>query len=138
MGIKTTFIILHESINPAASDYWRLVQIGRKGENNILIIILTFQMPPRSKFTTDESVKIVKWWYELKDLHKVRWRYAKENGIEKFPRKLPSVKTFKCVIERFDKSGSVKIDHPKKMEKKPVTEKKENRQNGDPLAGLQP
>ena len=95
-------------------------------------------MPPRSKFTTDESVKIVKWWYELKDLHKVRWRYAKENGIEKFPRKLPSVKTFKCVIERFDKSGSVKIDHPKKMEKKPVTEKKENRQNGDPLAGLQP
>ena len=94
-------------------------------------------MPPRSKFTTDESVKIVKWWYELKDLHKVRWRYAKENGIEKFPRKLPSIKTFKCVIDRLEKSGSVKIDHPKKMEKKPVTENEENRQHGDPLAGPQ-
>ena len=134
MGNKTTFIILHESINPAASDYWRLVQTVRKGKNDILIIILTFQMPPRSKFTTDESVKIVKLWYELKDLHKV----AKENGIEKFPRKLPSIKTFKCVIDRFEKSGSVKIDHPKKIKKKLVTKNEENRQHGNPLAGPQP
>ena len=95
-------------------------------------------MPPRSKFTTDESVKIVKWWYELKDLYKVRWRYAKENGIKKFPRKLPSIKTFKCVIDRFEKSGSVKIDHPKKIEKKFVTKNEENRQHGNPLAGPQP
>ena len=39
-----------------------------------------------------------------------------ENGIEKFPRKLPSVKTFKCVIDIFKKSSSVKIDYPKKIE----------------------
>ena len=25
----------------------------------------------------------------MKDIHKVRWHYAKEKGIEKFPRKLP-------------------------------------------------
>ena len=59
-GFKTTFIILHESINSSVSDYWRLVQIGRNGENDILIIILTFKMPSKSKFSIDESVKIVK------------------------------------------------------------------------------
>lgn len=83
-------------------------------------------MPSQPKFSTDDSVKIVKWWYELKDINKVRWRYAKEKGIEKFPRKHPSRKNFKCVIDRFEKSGSVKIDYPKKMEKKPVTENEEN------------
>ena len=43
----------------------------------------------------------------MKDIHKVRWRYAKEKGIEHFPRKLPTRKNFKCVIERFQKTGSV-------------------------------
>ena len=51
-------------------------------------------MAPRSQFSTDDSVKIVTWWGELKDLDKVRWRYAKEKGIEKFPRKLPTKKVF--------------------------------------------
>ena len=83
-------------------------------------------MPTKSKFSTDDSVKIVKWYYELKDIHKVRWRYAKEKGIEKFPRQLPSKKSFKCVIDRFEKSGSVKDVYPKKMEKKPVTDNEEN------------
>ena len=46
----------------------------------------------------------------MKDIHKVRWRYAKEKGIEHFPRKLPTRKNFKCVIERFQKTGSVKLD----------------------------
>ena len=46
-------------------------------------------MPFKSKFSTDDSIQIVAWWYELKDIHKVRWRYAKEKGIKKFPRKLP-------------------------------------------------
>ena len=59
---------------------------------------MSFQMPPRPKFSTDDSVKIVGWWYELKDIHKVRWRYAKDKGIEHFPRKLPSRKAFRCVI----------------------------------------
>ena len=51
-------------------------------------------MPPRPQFSIDESVEIVAWWYELKDIHKVRWRYAKEKGIEKCPRKIPSRKVF--------------------------------------------
>ena len=72
-------------------------------------------MPPRPKFSTEDSVKIVEWWCELKDIHKVRWRYAKEKGIEKFPRKLPTRKNFKCVIDRFKKTGSVKMEHPKKI-----------------------
>ena len=46
-------------------------------------------MPFKSKFSRDDSIQIVAWWYELKDIHKVRWRYAKEKGIEKFPRKFP-------------------------------------------------
>ena len=29
-------------------------------------------MPPRPQFSIDESVKIVAWWYELKDIHKAR------------------------------------------------------------------
>ena len=36
----------------------------------------------------------------MKDIHKVRWRYAKEKGVKKFPRKLPSRRVFKCVIDR--------------------------------------
>ena len=62
-------------------------------------------MAPRSQFSTDDSVKIVTWWGELKDLDKVRWRYAKEKGIEKFPRKLPTKKVFKGLINRFMKTG---------------------------------
>ena len=29
-------------------------------------------MPPRSQFSIDESVEIVAWWYELKDIQKAR------------------------------------------------------------------
>ena len=79
---------------------------------------MSFQMPPRAKFSTADSVKIVQWWHETKDIHKVRWSYAKEKEIEKFPRKLPSIKTFKCVIDRFRKTGSVKMEAP--VRDKPV------------------
>ena len=71
---------------------------------------MSLKMPPRPKFSTEDSVKIVEWWCELKDIHKVRWRYAKEKGIEHFPRKLPTRKNFNCVIERFQKTGSVKLE----------------------------
>ena len=86
---------------------------------------MSFQMAPKSMFSTDDSIKIVAWWYELKDLDKVRWRYAKEKKIEHFPRKLPNKRVFKTVIDRFKKTGSVNIEYPK-MEKKPVTEDEEN------------
>ena len=49
---------------------------------------MLLQMAPKCQFSTDDSVKIVPWWGELRDLDKVRWRYAKEKGIERFPRKL--------------------------------------------------
>ena len=29
-------------------------------------------MPPRPQFSIDESVEIVAWWYELKDIHTAR------------------------------------------------------------------
>ena len=67
---------------------------------------MSFQMPFKSKFSTDDSIQIVAWWYELKDIHKVRWRYAKDKGIEKFSRKLPSRRVFKCVIDRFKSTVS--------------------------------
>ena len=59
---------------------------------------MLFQMAPRSQFSTDN------WWGKLGDLGKVCWHFAKEKGIEKFPRKLP-MKVFKCVIGRFMKTG---------------------------------
>ena len=46
-------------------------------------------MPFKSKFSMDDSIQIVAWWYESKDIHKVQWHYAKEKGIKKFLRKLP-------------------------------------------------
>ena len=58
-------------------------------------------MPHKPQFSTDDSIKIVAWLYELKDIHKVCWRYAKEKGIKFHSRKLPSRKVFKCVIDRF-------------------------------------
>ena len=60
----------------------------------------------------------------MKDLNKVRWRYAKENGIEKFPRKLPTRKQFKVIVDRFRKTGSVKPETPPR--EKPVTGSQEN------------
>ena len=51
-------------------------------------------MPPRPKFSTEDFVKIVEWWCELRD---IRWRYTKEKGVEKFLRKLPTRKNFICV-----------------------------------------
>ena len=82
-------------------------------------------MAPQPRFSKDELIKIVEWWFELRDLDKVRWRYAKEKGIEKFPRKLPKKNVFKRVIDRFRTTGLVKIEYPKKKEKKPVIENEE-------------
>ena len=68
-------------------------------------------MPSRPQFSTDDSVKIQD-WYELKDIHKVHCDYAKDKGIERFPRKLLSRKVFKHVIDidRFKKTCIVKIE----------------------------
>ena len=60
----------------------------------------------------------------MKDLNKVCWGYAKENGIEKFPRKLPTRKKFKVIVDRFRKTGSIKPETPPK--EKPVTGSEEN------------
>ena len=61
-------------------------------------------------------------------MDKVRWKYAKLKGIEKHPRKLPKKNVFKSVIDRFRKTGSVKIEYPKTREK-PVTKDEENIEN---------
>ena len=82
---------------------WQLVQNGRNAENVFGLIKMLFQMAPRS------SVKIVTWLGKLKDLDKVYCHFAKEKGMEKFPRKVPIEKVFKCVIDRFMKTGSDSI-----------------------------
>ena len=81
-------------------------------------------MPPRPTFSTADSIQIVGWWYELKNLDAVRWKYAKLKGIEKHPRKLPKKKVFKTVIDRFQKTGSVNIQYGKRG--KTVTGNEEN------------
>ena len=60
----------------------------------------------------------------MKDLNKVCWRYANENCIEKFPRKLPTRKKFKVIVDRLRKTGSVKPETPPR--EKPVTGNEEN------------
>ena len=74
-----------------------------------------------------ESIQIVAWLHKLKDLNKVHWRYAKENGSEKFPRKLPTRKKFKVIVDRFRKTGSVKPETPPR--EKPVTRSEEKVRN---------
>lgn len=81
-------------------------------------------MAPKSPFLTEECTEIVAWWYKTKDLDKVRWRYTKLKGLEKFPRKLPKKYVFKTVIKRFENTGSVKMEPPKR--EKPVTQDEEN------------
>ena len=41
-------------------------------------------MAPRSQFLTDNSVKIVTWWGELKGIDKVFWRYVNKKGVDEF------------------------------------------------------
>ena len=72
---------------------------------------MSFQMPPKPTFSTADSIQIVGLWYKMKDLDKVSWRYAKEKGIEHFPRKLLNKRSFKSVIDRFQKKGSVHIQN---------------------------
>ena len=79
-GISATSIFHLNSILTADSACWRVLLLGRNGENAFRIIKMLFQMAPGSQFSTDDSVKIVTWWGKLKDLDKVRWRYAKEKG----------------------------------------------------------
>ena len=81
-------------------------------------------MAPKCPFPKEECVQIVGWWYELKNLDAVRWKYAKLKGIEKHPRKLPKKKVFKTVIDRFQKTGSVNIQYGKRG--KTVTGNEEN------------
>ena len=84
LGIGATSIILLNSLLPPDSACWPLLQIGRNGENAFRLIKMLSQMAPRSEFSTDNSIKIVTWRGELKDLDKVCWRYAKEKGIDEF------------------------------------------------------
>ena len=78
---------------------------------------------------------VLNWWF-CQDCRLVVWAerhtqsplryYAKNKGIERFPRKLLSRKVFKHVINRFKKTCSVKMEWSKWHEKKPVTENEEN------------
>ena len=67
-------------------------------------------MAPKSPFPKEECVQIVGWWYELKDLEKVHWKYTKLKGNKKHPRKLPKKNVFRSVIDRFNNIGSIKIE----------------------------
>ena len=59
-----------------------------------------------SSFTKDQMVNIVLWWGELQNVFKVRRKYAKHYGIDRHPREVPAIRSFKTVIDRFSKTGS--------------------------------
>ena len=70
---------------------------------NMLIIS---DMGRPSSFTKDQMVNIVLWWGELQNVFKVRRKYAKHYGIDRHPREVPAIRSFKTVIDRFSKTGS--------------------------------
>ena len=78
---------------------------------NMLIIS---DMGRTSSFTKDQMVNIVLWWGELQNVFKVRRKYAKHYGIDRHPREVPAIRSFKTVIDRFSKTGSTKDPGPQK------------------------
>ena len=78
---------------------------------NMLIIS---DMGRPSSFTKDQMVNIVLWWGELQNVFKVRRKYAKHYGIDRHPREVPAIRSFKTVIDRFSKTGSTKDPGPQK------------------------
>ena len=70
---------------------------------NMLIIS---DMGRPSSFTKDQMVNIVLWWGKLQNVFKVGRKYAKHYGIDRHPREVPAIRSFKTVIDRFSKTGS--------------------------------
>ena len=63
-------------------------------------------MGRHSPFTKDQMVNIVLWWGELQNVFKVGRKYAKHYGIDRHPREVPAIRSFKTVIDRFSKTSS--------------------------------
>ena len=59
-----------------------------------------------STFTNDQMVYIVLLLGKLKNVFKVWRKYAKHYGIDRHPREVPAIRSFKTVIDRFSKTGS--------------------------------
>ena len=57
-------------------------------------------------FTEDQMVIIVLWLGELKNVFKVRHKFAKHYGIACHSRKVPVIRSFQTVLGRFSKTGS--------------------------------
>ena len=68
---------------------------------NMLIIS---DMGRPSSFTKDQMVNIVLWWGELQNVFKVRRNYAKHYGIDRHPREVPAIRSFKEIVDDFCES----------------------------------
>ena len=64
-------------------------------------------MPHSASFSKDQKVEIIFLWGKHNDVRKVRSEFAKQYGIERHPRLVPSVKCFRKVINYFEINGSV-------------------------------
>ena len=69
-------------------------------------MLIMSDMGRPSSFTKDQMVNIVLWWGELQNVFKVRRKYAKHYGIDRHPREVPAIRSFKTVIDKFSKTGS--------------------------------
>ena len=74
-------------------------------------------MPKSSPFTLEQRITIEKDYIVLKSIIEVRRKFARDNGIEKYPRKLPPESAFRRVVANFDKTGSVNNQTPPGQQK---------------------
>ena len=68
-----------------------------------------FQMPNTQVLNKEEKRKVVLLWGKYEHIAKVRREFALCYGIHKHPKKVPDVRVFQRVVDRFLETGSVEV-----------------------------
>ena len=66
-------------------------------------------MPNTLVLSREQSIKVVLLWGKYEDIAKVRREFALCYGILKHLRKIPDLKVFQRVVNRFLETGSVEV-----------------------------
>ena len=67
-------------------------------------------MPNTQVLNKEEKRKVVLVWEKYEDIAKVCREFALCFGIHKHPKKVPGVRVFQRVVDRFLETGLVKVD----------------------------
>ena len=79
-------------------------------------------MLKQSPFTLEQRIHIISSWNQFKSLTAVWRQFAKEFGLTKHPRKVPDIRYFKDVIDKFNLTGLVNNKSPPGLQKSARTE----------------